>query len=106
MHPLLPALSLLCVLPLLGQTPAQPRPALPTTLQNGSFEAGNLGQLPKGWFVPKPCVDSGFRCELAEDPVLPRKRSALLFHEGTNTGAFGNLMQMVNATPYGGSASG
>lgn len=99
MHLIIRAISLASVLPLAAQTPA-PNP-YPTVIQNGRFEEGNLGQTPKGWLCPKTSMDAGFRSELAEDSALPGKRCAVLFRD-SGSGSFGNMMQMLDATPYRG----
>lgn len=98
----LPVLSLLSATSLLAQAPTSQPPTLPTTLQNGNFEEGDSGQLPKGWFVPKLSKDAGYRCVIAEDTALPGKRCALLTREGANSSSFGNLMQNLDASPYRG----
>lgn len=102
MQPIIRSLAFACMLPLLAQSPAPLPASLPTSLVNGAFAEGPLGQMPRGWFVPKPCRDAGFRCETAEDPGLPGQRCAVLFREGTRTRDFGNLMQIVNATSFRG----
>ncbi len=98
----LPVLGLLSAMSLLAQAPAPQPPTLPTALQNGNFEEGAPGQLPKGWFVPKMSKDAGYRCVIAEDTALPGKRCALLTREGANSSSFGNLMQSLDAGPYRG----
>lgn len=102
MHPIFRVLAFACTLSLLAQSPAPLPSSIPTTLVNGAFADGPLGQMPKGWFLPKSCRDAGFRCETAEDPGLPGKRCAVVFREGTRTRDFGNLMQSVDATSYRG----
>jgi len=97
-----PVLSFLCMLPLASQAPIPAPAALPTTLQNGSFTEGALGQIPKGWFVPKFSREAGYRSEIAEEASLPGKRCAVLLREGTGAAGFGNLMQNVDAAPYRG----
>lgn len=98
----LPVLGLLAAIPLLAQAPVPQHPVLPAALQNGSFEDGEPGQLPKGWFLPKACKDAGFRCVIAEDASLPGKRCALLTKEGAPSATFGNLMQNLDAKPFRG----
>lgn len=94
--------SVFCALQLLSQIPITPPAVLPTTLQNGTFGEGALGELPKGWSIPKSSQGAGFRAEIAEDPSLQGKRCAVLFHEGTGAGSFGNLRQSLDAEPYRG----
>jgi len=102
MHFAFPVLSFLCVLPLASQVPVPAPAPLPTTLQNGSFTEGALGQMPKGWFVPKFSREAGYRSEIAEEASLPGKRCAVLLREGTGAAGFGNLMQNMDAAPYRG----
>jgi len=94
-------LGLLLSATALAQAPI-PLGALPSSLQNGGFLEGDLGQAPKGWLMPKPSQEAGYRAQIAEDPSLPGKRCVHLHQEGPSTHAFGNLMQNVDATPFRG----
>ncbi len=95
-------LSLSCACALVAQVSPPSQPTLPTRVQNGAFTEGELGQVPRGWTLPKPCLDAGFRAELVEDPGLPGKRCAQLSHDPGGASLFGNLLQRVDAAPFRG----
>lgn len=86
---------------LVSQAPPPPESRFPTILQNGNFEEGRLGEVPKGWKLHQSNQDPGFRCEISEDPSLPRRRCVVVYRANGN-GVFGNLMQSIDATPYRG----
>jgi hypothetical protein len=81
MQKILPALILAGVL-----AAQAPSPALPDTLQNGAFQEGALGESPMGWFMPKPCRDAGFHCELAEDAAISYAETCLAIVEAYHLG--------------------
>lgn len=84
---------------LLAQAPAIP--ARPAQLQNPDFTKGATGQVPDGWFQPKPSKDAGFRVELIEDASLPGNRSVKISRD-SGSGMFGNMMQTLDAAPFRG----
>lgn len=84
--------------------PTSPVPAptpRPTALVNSRFEDGALGEIPQGWVLSASAREAGFRSELAEEPARPGRRCAVIFRE-SGAGAFGNLMQNLDATPLRG----
>jgi len=87
-------LGLALSVPVLAQAP-------PPALRNPAFLEGAPGEIPKGWFFPKSGADAGFHAGIEEDPALPGGRCVAIRRE-TGSGAFGNLMQVVDAGPFRG----
>ncbi len=75
--------------------------SFPSTLQNGSFGEGELGQMPKGWKIPKPISDSGFHGALVEDTSLVGGR-AILFSREPGNAPMGHLGQTISAKLFQG----
>ena len=71
-------------------------------LANLDLEAGTLGQIPAGWFLPAPSREAGYAVQLTEDRPRQGQRCALVTGLAPKAPAFGNLMQSVDATPYRG----
>jgi C-terminal processing protease CtpA/Prc len=71
---------------------------------NLDFESGQLGQVPTGWFLPRPSLDAGYAARLIEDRPRQGRRCGLLTGENQkgSGSAFGNLMQTFDATTYRG----
>jgi transglutaminase-like putative cysteine protease len=69
---------------------------------NGDFEGDRVGEVPRGWHIPKPCADAGYGLEVTETSAAGGKHSAALSGTGGDTRMFGNCMQSVDATPYRG----
>ncbi len=68
---------------------------------NLDFENGQLGQVPTGWFLPRPSLDAGYAARLIEDHPTGRRCGLLTGENLKGSGsAFGNLMQTFDATPY------
>ncbi len=73
--------------------------ARPTELQNGNFEAGQPDAVPPGWKV----TTSATRGFLSRSEPAQGEKCAVLMREGTpGADDFGNLMQVLDATPYRG----
>ena len=71
-------------------------------LANLDLEAGTLGQVPAGWFLPAPSREAGYAVQLTEDRPRQGQRCALVTGLAPKAPAFGNLMQSFDATPYRG----
>jgi hypothetical protein len=73
--------------------------ARPTELQNGNFEAGQPDAVPPGWKV----TTTATRGLLSRSEPAQGEKCAVLMREGTpGANDFGNLMQVLDATPYRG----
>jgi hypothetical protein len=93
-------LSLVSASGLVAHAPS-PSP-FPRSLQNGFFREGEWGRMPRGWSIPKPIFDAGFRGELVEDASIPGKRVIRFSHEtaGTPLMPLGQFGQSINAKPF------
>jgi hypothetical protein len=71
---------------------------------NLDLENGTLGQVPTGWFLPRPSLDAGYAARLTEDRPRQGRRCGLLSGENLkgSGSACGNLMQTFDATSYRG----
>ncbi len=91
--------GLVSVAALVAETPSPS--SFPLTLQNGFFGEGDLGQMPKGWKIPKPISDSGFHGALVEDSSLAGGRAILFSHE-TGNASMGQIVQTISANNFKG----
>jgi C-terminal processing protease CtpA/Prc len=60
------------------------------------FEAGTVGDAPRGWFVPTP----GWKAELTEERAAAGSRAVKLFKSGESTAPFGNVMHSGPAAAF------
>jgi C-terminal processing protease CtpA/Prc len=67
---------------------------------NPGFEEGEPGQTPPGWRVPS----AGYTATIVEEKPAEGRRSVMLSGPGATAGtpSFGNIMQVIDATPFRG----
>jgi hypothetical protein len=71
---------------------------------NPDFEAGEAGQMPSGWMIPKMLADQGFTAVLTEkEPQSGKLCVEIRWPVGATPKApFANLVQSIDATPLRG----
>lgn len=80
--------------------PDRPKPGAATNL---GLEQGKPGAAPPGWIVPGASIAAGYTIALAGKGCRQGRRCAVVRRPmDVGGGAFGNLMQSVDATPYRG----
>jgi C-terminal processing protease CtpA/Prc len=73
---------------------------------NLTFEQDTLGRPPAGWFVPGPAASAGWKASIRSG-IARREGNCVVLSKaaartGGQSGAFGNLMQQFDATPFQG----
>ena len=72
-------------------------------LVNGDFEGDSIGDMPRGWYLPKPCADAGYGLEVTEASATGGgKRCVAISGTGGDSRIFGNCMQSLDAAPFRG----
>lgn len=70
---------------------------------NLDFEIGELGKLPKGWFVPSYADNLGYVAYLTNELPKSGQYCLELYREGKyEEGIYGSVMQSIDAKPYRG----
>lgn len=90
-------LTPLAALLLLGAGPALAQPADDQGRALG-FEHGELGSVPTGWSVPSP----GWSASLTDAAAASGERSIILQPSAEQPSPYGNVMTIVDASPYKG----
>jgi hypothetical protein len=71
--------------------------------RNLSFEQGEPGKVPDGWFVPPMLAREGYAAELRRSGCRSAMGCAVVLTPANQSGnMFGNLMQSFSAVPYRG----
>ncbi len=79
-----------------------PKPSEPAKPKNLGLEEGDLGGVPTDWIFPDVCEKGGYKLALSDDKPFAGKRCAVLSRKEGSGEAFGNILQMVDATGYRG----
>lgn len=70
---------------------------------NLDFEIGDIGILPKGWFVPRYANQLGYTAFLTDKEAKKNRLCLELNYNGKyKEGIYGSVMQSIDATPYRG----